>query len=363
MDEPRLLFIYKKSMPFVEEDRALLQEHYDVRTFCFDAAQTKTILGLMTLFLRQLIWLLRELPEADVMYGWFGDQHLFLPALLGRVHGVPLAVPIAGFDAIHLPELNYGVYDSVWRAPLVKAVYRLSEKLLPVSETLIYSENRYSSYPDIRPNGVKAHVPTVTTPYEVIPFGYDAEEWPMGPDERGPVVCTVGFMPDDRTFRRKGGDLFIEAARRMPEVHFEIVGVPAERHGPIERAYELPPNVQLRTPVPRTDLSDVYGHASVYAQLSRAEGQPNVLSESMCCGCIPVGSAVFGIPETIGDTGYVVETPELETIVTTIETALQEGTPERRHQARRRIVERFSLDQRRQRILKALRPLHDRQEE
>jgi glycosyltransferase involved in cell wall biosynthesis len=140
----------------------------------------------------------------------------------------------------------------------------------------------------------------------------------------------------------------------MPDVQFEVIGVPAERHAPIQQTYQPPPNVTLHTPVPRESLPAMYGRASVYAQLSRAEGQPNVLSEAMCCGCIPVGSNVFGIPETIGDTGVVVDVPEIDAITAALRRALDGATPEAREAARTRITDHFSLERRQRHLLDTL---------
>ena len=347
----KLLFIYLKLMPFVEEDLKLLSERYDVRVFPFDAVRFTTragrLWGLLSNGFRQLIWLLREIPNAALIYGWFADYHVFLPTLLARLWGKPVAVPLAGLDAVVLPDLGHGVYQT-WRKPLAQFVVRNASLLLPVSETMIYEENRYSAYPALLKNGVRVHVPGMDTPYEVIPFGFDTDAWPMGPAERRPVVLTVGFMEDERRLRCKGVDLLFEAARRLPEADFRVVGVPREQEDLIRRRFRPPDNVALLPPRARTELPPVYGEASVYAQLSRAEGQPNVLCEAMCCGCIPVGSAVFGIPETIGDAGFVVDSPNPDALATSIRQALEGATPQARSRARQRIVEKYTLDQRRQ---------------
>lgn len=343
---PRLLFIYLKKMPFVADDLRMLREAYDVRTFHFDASQAKSIQGLVTLFVRQLKWLLRELPRADLVYGWFADYHLVLPLLLQRLNRVPVVVALGGFECNHIPSLEYGVFDSWWRGRVATWIYRSASCLLPVSETLIFHQNEYAAYPDVLANGVRAHVSDLKTPMKVIPFGFDPEKWPLGLMERAPVVTTVAFIRDERTLRVKGVDLLIDVARELPEVRFNVVGVdPAFKQQIIDN-YKPPKNIGLQAPRPREELSSVYGKTSVYAQLSRTEGLPNVVAEAMCCGCIPVGSRVAGIPELIGDTGVVVDAPVTDQLVAAVRRGLGMAAPDARQRARQRIVENYALDQR-----------------
>ena len=63
--------------------------------------------------------------------------------------------------------------------------------------------------------------------------------------------------------------------------------------------FNLGDNVSLLPALDRKDLVTHYNTTSIYAQLSRSEGLPNVLCEAMLCGCIPVGSPVFGIPKAV----------------------------------------------------------------
>ena len=231
---------------------------------------------------------------------------------------MPTAIFLGGYDAMRLPELNYGVFASPWRAPLARLVLRHASLLLPVDEALMASENRYATWPEARPQGVLAHVPGLVTPYAVVPTGYDAEAWPMGAPERGRTVCTVAFVDSERTLRLKGIDILFEVAQRMPEVSFNVVGVLPGIHDPIARRFSVPPNVHLLPPRPRAELAAFYGAHAVYVQLSRSEGLPNVLCEAMLCGCVPVGSAVGGIPSVIGDTGCVVEVPDSEGIAAAV---------------------------------------------
>ena len=338
----------------MREDLAHLRSFADVEVFHADVGRGGSAAAraqrLAAVTAQQAVWLRRHLPSADAVFGWFADFHLALPVRAGRRQAVPVMVAVAGFDAIALPALGYGVYESRWRAPLARYVLRHAARVLPCSATMIEHENRYSAWPDLLRNGVRAHVAGFDTPVTVVPFGFDAADWPLGPADRPDVVCTVGHVADERVQRRKGLDVLVDAARHLPDVTVQIVGVPGEQAETVRARYDAPENVELLPPRPREALTDVYQGASVYAQLSRAEGQPNVLGEAMCSGCVPVGSPVFGIPETIGDTGYLVESPEPEHVAAVLRWALDEATGERRRAARDRILTHYTRAQRRERL-------------
>ena len=350
----RLLFVAKGFPSFVREDLAHLRSFADVEVFHADVEQGGAAVAraqrVAAVAAEQAVWLRRHLPGADAVFGWFADFHLALPTRAARRAGVPVIVAIAGFDAIALPELGYGVYESRWRAPLARYVLRHAARVLPCSATMIEHENRYSAHPRLLANGVRAHVPGFDTPTTVIPFGFDASDWPLGPDERPDVVCTVGHLGRERVQRRKGLDVLIDAARHLPDVTVQIVGVPEDQAEVVRARYDAPANVEILPPRPREALAGVYQGASVYAQLSRAEGQPNVLGEAMMSGCIPVGSPVFGIPETIGSTGHLVESPEPEHVAGVLRRALDEATGERRRAAREHVLTHYTRAQRRERL-------------
>ncbi|MEM6325913.1 MAG: glycosyltransferase family 4 protein [Bacteroidota bacterium] len=345
----RLLFVTQGFESFVREDIDHLRAFAEVEVFHFDVNQGSRAANATALAretARQWAWLRETLPTADAVYGWFADSHMVLPTRLARARRVPVLVAVAGFDAIALPALGYGVYES-WRAPLARYVLRNVSHVVPCSETMIWHENRYSAYPEWLQNGVRAHVPGFATPYTVVPFGFDPTDWALSDADRPPVVCTVGHLGRERVQRRKGLDVFVAAAQHLPDVTFQVVGVPEDEIAAFRARYGAGPNVQVLPPRPRADLAAIYGGASVYAQLSRAEGQPNVLGEAMCSGCIPVGSPVFGIPETIGETGYLVDRPEAEHVAGVIQHALESATPERRRAARERVIATYSRAERR----------------
>ncbi|MBE2187336.1 MAG: glycosyltransferase family 4 protein [Rhodothermales bacterium] len=346
MPRPTLLYTYLTPSSFVTDDLGVLSQAFDVRTFRFDAQQAKSATGLARLWIMQAAWLARYAHRADVQYGWFADHHLALPALLSP--RLPLAVALGGFEANTLPEIGYGVMTT-WRAPLARLVLRRAALLLPVASELLVATNRFGAFPHVLETGVRARVPGLVAPAEVLPTGYDLAAWPMGPDERKPSVLTVTFVSDARAVRLKGIDLLLEAARRMPDVPFTVVGVSES----VARTLDAPPNATLLPAVPRADLARRYAEASVFALFSRSEGLPNVVAEAMACGAVPVVSAVGGMPSLVGETGEVVETPAVEVLVTALRRGLA-ASPARRHAARARIAADFSAEARRERLVAAL---------
>jgi glycosyltransferase involved in cell wall biosynthesis len=343
---PRLLFVYQEPASFVRDDLDLLGERYDVRPFAYGVRAAGGKLARAGALVRgaaaQAAWLRRELPSADLVFGWFADYHLALPARAARRAGVPLAVALGGFDCIDIPELGYGVFRT-WRAPLARAVLRRASVLLPVHASLLETTNRFLD--TAQAQGVRVHVPVLATPAVVAPTGYDPAAWPLGPAARAPRVLSVGLIDSRVTFLRKGLDLLVEVARRLPEVPFDVVGLKLAE-AEVRARYRPPANVTFHPPLPRERLPAVYGRASVYLQLSRAEGMPNVLCEAMLCGCVPVGSSAFGIPDAMGAAGYVVERADPDRAADAVRAALAAG-PERRVAAREHVARHYPRTQRR----------------
>lgn len=349
---PKLLFVYIYPSSFVREDIRLLEEAYEVVQFRFGGPKKPGPFAFAGLLCKQLLWLLRELPGAVGVYGWFVDYHMALPVVMARCFRKPVLAVVGGFDAVSLPSLGHGVALTGWRRRIARMVYRRADALLPVSASLVRSKNRFSEGPEEREYGFRVLAPDTPAAVHVVPTGYDPEAWPAGPDERAPVVGTVAFIDEGRTFGVKGIDLFFDAARLMPDVRFRVVGVRDPET--IAARYDPPPNVEMIPPVPREQLPAQYHEMSVYVQLSRAEGLPNVLCEAMLCGCVPVGSRVFGIPEGIGEAGFLVDEPDASVVCEAIRAALRAADPALRAAARAHIERHFRRDRRREKLLTIL---------
>lgn len=360
--KPDILFIHLGAHSFVREDLRILGEFTRLHTFFFNPKKgpNKVITGVLLVwnFVRQFVWLLFNIHKAKLIFCWFGDYHGFLPALFARWMKIPLLTVLGGTDANVIPSLNYGVLQKPWRKILSSYLLKNSTFLLPVDDTLMESSEISSNWPESYPNGLKANIKNLETPWKTVPTGYAPDVWPAPTDtERKKVVSTVAFLKTERTAMIKGIDYYIACAKHLPEYTFNIVGVTEEVKQKLTKKYEPGENVVFIPPMPREQLAEIYSTTSVYCQLSRTEGLPNVLCEAMMCGCIPVGSPVFGIPKCIGETGFIARHPNPEEIAILIEKAHVRGAFENRLSARNRILKLYSLENRKELLITLLQQL------
>jgi glycosyltransferase involved in cell wall biosynthesis len=326
--EPRrnLLFVTMAFPSFIREDLELLSGRFRVRTFLY--RPSRNLLPNAWRQIRLALWLAARIRRADAVVVWFADYHAPLPVWFGRRCGKRSVIVLAGYDVARIPELKYGVFSNPVRSFCARYAIRNASVLAPVTPSLAEKAER-------RTGPVRGRIVP-------IPFGFDASAWTRteaSPKEN--EVLTVGFAESETRIRIKGMDLLVEAAWLLPSVPFTVVGVSAEA----VRALHPPPNVRWVEKLPRENLRSYYSRAKVYAQLSVSEGMPNVLCEAMLCECVPVGTAVGGIPDVIGDCGFLVRTRTPEAAAEAIRWALA-APPELGLSARRRIVENFTPERR-----------------
>jgi glycosyltransferase involved in cell wall biosynthesis len=161
-------------------------------------------------------------------------------------------------------------------------------------------------------------------------------------------VGTVGVIS-----RRKGSDVFVEAARivreRDPGIEFRMVGSPTDpldaewAEGVLARAAEV--GVEH---VPRADVPAQLAEWDVFTLPSRRDPFPIAMLEAMGSGLPVVGSrADGGIEEQLaGGCGVLVEPDSPHALAEAI-LRLRESPAERRRlgeAARRRVAEAFTLE-------------------
>ena len=338
----------------MREDLRILKKSLDVQEYFFNVKKSKwwfiTTSTYFVSIIRQAIWMLKQVPKPEIIYCWFADFHALIPTLYAKIFKIPLFVVIGGVDGVSNRTLNYGVFNSFWRAPIGRIIIKEASYLLPVDDTLIQAKPIAQLWCEAYPNGITHHVKDFNSDWIELPTGYDSKCWVMGSNNRTKSVLTVAIITSPKRLLIKGIDLLLESSTYLKDYTFTIIGVSEVMQSYIRQNFNLGDNVILLQALDREDLVTHYNTTSIYAQLSRTEGLPNVLCEAMLCGCIPVGSPVFGIPKAITIPELIVDKPKAELIANTIHSA-HEKFKSNRMQFRDHIQNHFSIEKREQNLL------------
>lgn len=325
----KLLYVYSSPI-FAERDQAILFEKFDVHMlYC----STDTYLSIISII--KYIWTsFRLVRDVKVVIFLMGGSHIWIPMIFAKLLGKKTIVILGGADSQSIPSLKYGLfYQSGIKREINSLMYCWANILAPVDESLIESVNTYADVlGDGYKVGVKEFLPDIDTPFIAIPTEYDSNFWSYYSDDRKGVIA-VTPLDDDETFLLKGFDMILAIAREMPKVKFSIVGVDEVYRKTI---LDIPSNVTIYGFKSSIELVELYNQHQVYLLPSLSEGLPNVLCESMMCGCIPVASDVGGNKKAVGDIGYIIRERNLEAYKTAICNALLANEKDRRA-ARKRI--------------------------
>ncbi len=317
---PHILFTSTFHSSFIDEDIQILRRNYDVSAVVAKGWSAPI----------RFIW---HLFTADVTFSWFASMYSCLLVFAARLLGKKSIIILGGVDVAKERELQYGIWNSRWKAPFIRYGIIHAGAVLAVDEFLKTEAMRLARYPG----------ENITT----VPTGYDPEYWkPAGEKER--IVLTVAACPDMLRVKLKGIDTLVSIARQLSKVRFMIIGISPH----VVAALNVPSNVECRPFSSRDEVRGAYQRAKVYCQLSYREGLPNSLCEAMLCECIPVGTRVGGIPTAIGGTGVIVDYGNEQQAADAIRRSLN-LPPEDGKQARNRIASHFTLSQREE-ALKAL---------
>lgn len=318
-----VLFTSTLHTAFIDEDIALLRKHFHVD-------------HLLTRGPGAPLVILRHLRTADVTFTWFASVYSAAVVALARLSGKRSVIVIGGVDASKEPEIGYGIWLSPWKAPLVRWAMRHAARLLVVDPFFTNEVRRLAAY-----DGANI---------EYVPTGYDPGRWtPEGPKEL--LVFTVAGCHDLARVRKKGLDLLFDAARSLPGIRFAVAGI---HEGILPAVSDMaPPNVEILPFLPRENLLGWYRRAKVYCQPSWTEGLPNSLCEAMLCRCIPVGTAVGGIPTAVAGVGFLVPRGDARALAQAL-TAAMASDDAAADAARRHIAAAFTLERREASLVRIL---------
>lgn len=316
--KPKLIFFYPAKATFIERDISYLSKNYEVLTQ--DLPWINKYLILIN-FVRQKLFMLKHLFNTRIYLVMFGGYWSFFPALFGKIFNKRVFIILGGTDCVSFPEINYG---SLRKQPLkwfIKKSYQWSERLLPVDDSLMFSDYDYNQNATFKSQGVKAFFKNLKTPYTVIPNGFDAKFWLSKSEDKIPnSFISVAYVNDESRFILKGFDSVLKLAAHFKDATFTLIGI-AEAFA---KTLTIPDNVILFNDLKPEAIKAQLAKHQFYLQLSLSEGFPNALAEAMLMRCIPIGSAVGAIPKIIGETGLILENNDNDLLISEIQKLLNQ---------------------------------------
>jgi len=322
----KILLVYTNFTSFVKGDYDILSTTHDVTLSRFRLNHPRQVPFSLLL---QCFRLLFTLHRYDKVYIWFGDYHSFLPVLFARLYRKPCYLVVGGYDVCRMRDLKYGSFKNPVRGFMTRFSMCHCTRNLTVSH---FVHRRVKAI---------THRDNATLIFN----GTNIKQESVQATDKRDIVLTVATIPSEQVYLRKGIDRFIEAAMNLPEYRFILVGISPK----IDYMYAMKPdNMEVYDRLPQNDLVRFYREAKVYCQLSRMDTFCMTLAEGMLYNCVPVITRVGGMPEVVGDTGFILHEEDQRGIESAIREAMQCPYSTR---YRQRIEEHFLLSIRQERLL------------
>ena len=314
----RVLYVHSRKTTFTDIDRAALAERFEVIDHYQPGRRPRPI------------ELIRKLRRADVVFGWHASSHTFVALTLARLMGVPSVLVIGGVDTARLPEIGYGMQRPGPRRWVARGTIAVATRLITNSR---YSLREIEANLGLGPD-------RVALVYHGIPDRF-ADRVDLGEERMALSVGVVYRL----NLARKGHRPFVDAASHLPDVEFVLAGKWLDDAIEELRA-GAGPNVTFTGYLDDETLDSYFRRAAVYVQPSRHEGFGLAVAEAMLARCVPVVTDAGALLEVVGDTGVVIAEPEARQVADAVRRALELG-PEAGERARRRVLERFPYEMRR----------------
>tara|TARA_B100000575_G_scaffold282459_1_gene274167 strand:+ start:10859 stop:11914 length:1056 start_codon:yes stop_codon:yes gene_type:complete len=336
--------VYSIKRSFVKSDISIL-EALDYNVFQIHSIPKKTVLSFVINRIKEKIKSIFYVSRSKIVISWFNDYHAFIPILFSKLFFKKSVIIVGGYDAIVDEQNHHGLFFKRGiRSIIARINYSLVSEIWVVHKSLEngcnYAKEKFNII-----SGVRSFFNNKRIVIKEINTGYDTKFWDYDKKNEKTGVLTAAFFSDQRVIKIKGLRIFNMLASLLPEVQFTIVG---ETKIQIDNFIDLNPNVQVVGVQTRTEMKQHYQNNKFYFQGSRLEGLPNSVCEAMLCGCVPIGSRVFGIPDIIGNTGILFDTEkDLVQIKEFIELDIGEKDSQR---ARNRVISKFDITRRTEKI-------------
>jgi glycosyltransferase involved in cell wall biosynthesis len=336
--------VYSIERSFVKSDISIL-EALGLKVYKIHSEPEKTLIYFLYNRLKESWLSVFYIFKSKLLIAWFNDYHSFIPILISKLFLKKSVIIVGGYDAIVDNKNNHGLFlKGGLRSTIAKLNYKMVNEVWIVHKSLEngcdFAKQKFNII-----SGVRSFTSKKNIVIKEINTGYDTRFWNYDQSEEKIGILTAAFFSEKRVINIKGLNIFNKLASLLPNINFTIAGESGIR---ISDFINLESNIKVMGVQNRSQMKELYQKNKFYFQGSRLEGLPNSLCEAMLCGCIPIGSRVFGIPDAIGKTGVLFDTEkDIEQIVEFINSDL--GATDSKN-ARNRVVRKYDISKRTEKI-------------
>ena len=336
--------VYSIERSFVKSDISIL-EALGLKVYKIHSEPEKTLMYFLYNRLKESWLSVFYIFKSKLLIAWFNDYHSFIPILISKLFLKKSVIIVGGYDAIVDNKNNHGLFlKGGLRSTIAKLNYKMVNEVWIVHKSLEngcdFAKQKFNII-----SGVRSFTSKKNIVIKEINTGYDTRFWNYDQSEEKIGILTAAFFSEKRVINIKGLNIFNKLASLLPNINFTIAGESGIR---ISDFINLESNIKVMGVQNRSQMKELYQKNKFYFQGSRLEGLPNSLCEAMLCGCIPIGSRVFGIPDAIGKTGVLFDTEkDIEQIVEFVNSDL--GATDSKN-ARNRVVRKYDISKRTEKI-------------
>jgi glycosyltransferase involved in cell wall biosynthesis len=312
----KVLFISDSGRTFIQRDLKILEKHFDVIKIKW--TRSRDIINLLRI--------MKGVIKTDVSYIWFGHIQAVLPIIFSKIFRKKTVVVAGGIDAANEPWMKFGQMCHPFQKYIGKFVFNFADKIFAVSKS-----TEKELLKNVNPNLKNIKIIYNALDYKLYSYGRNKED----------IILTIGEVKKDN-LKRKGLETFVRSSLFLPDYKFALVGRCDNEIADYLRKISSK-NVSFAGYVSFEKLK-----ARVYVQVSGHEAFGCSLAEAMLCGCVPVATKKAALPEVVGDTGFYVPYGNPKTTAKAIKKALKS---DKGKLARKRIIEKFSLAKREEKIV------------
>ncbi len=331
MQKKRILLVAQNLDDMILDDSEILKKYFDVEILVIRNGKE---------MLSKLGELATKVKQADLCFVWFATSYAFFTTLFAKIFHKPVAIVVGGYDVVYVPEINYGLPGSAIKSIFPKYSLKWADMILPFSRD---SEREMFSNFEVDKNKSK-----------VVYLGANPIALKKLKGKKENKAATVGVVKKEN-LKRKGLEVFVRAAKFLPETKFVLIGDTPEL-GTLDYLKGIAtPNVQFKNLGYKTEkIVSELSKAKVYVQISYHEGFGRALAESMCQECVPVVSKRGAIPEVAGKPGFYVDNLEdPKEVAENIRLALKSGNGKKA----RKWASQYTLARREKGLLEAINSL------